>query len=320
MPGAQVGDDTGHFNGAFPAVVDMSVHSTQEIQYLKNLGVKVVIRYFALAKQGGSFKEKILEKDEADAILDNGLSIAVSYQFNNGSLGTFRKKRGEQDVDACLTRMEAIKMPHNAVIYFGVDAGWTGKYEQDKVTEYFNAINETVKRKGNNFIIGVYGSGLICRMLNAKGLARRFWIAGLSDAWPERPELIADGFWNMYQNALEVAVGRLRVDNDIVNPKAARIGSFHRSARGAPAVLDDEMRDARGYTVQRLVKDTDAVLLDHPGSGDGKPIADSKMVIWIRDEGDFSLIDVPTQVNQKAVFLRGYCAKDKLARIDAPTV
>jgi hypothetical protein len=49
---------------------------------------------------------------------------------------------------------------------------------------------------------------------------------------------------------LEVAVGSVRVDTDIVNPSRALIGSFHWPHPGASAVLDGRVANPRAYGVQ----------------------------------------------------------------------
>jgi len=315
-------DDTGHFQGAFPAVVDMSVHSTKEIERLKELGVKVIIRYYALERQSHGLEEKRLEKDEADAILDKGLSLAMSYQYNNGIIDTFTDANGRAAANYCLQTMDSVGQPNESAIYFGVDNGWNGQHEIDQVIKYFTAINDVVRTNHNRFVVGVYGSGLICEKLASIQLAKHYWVAGLSDAWPGRPHVVQNGGWNMYQNVLEVAVGSIRVDTNIVNPTNASIGSFHRPSHGAPAILDGDLVDSRAYAVQRLVKGDSALLYDRPGGTPiPQPLVDSKMVIWIRDEGEFSLIEVPRQIKVNNVnvadFVRGYCAKDKLAKVDA---
>lgn len=321
-------DDTGHFQGAFPAVVDMSVHSTQEVKHLKNIGTKVIIRYYAAGPQGGGLEEKRLEPDEADAILNGGLSLAITYQYNNGDIDTFKKKIGTDTAKFCIGEMERFGQPDQSTIYFGVDNGWDRQDEIDQVVEYFKAIKDQVTEsaaKGKNtFTVGVYGSGLMCETLLGKGLAERTWIAGLSDDWPGRPHIVKTGQWNMYQSVLEVAVGSVRLDTDIVNPRRPIIGSFSRPKPGAPIILDGAIDDSQANAKQRLVRGSGVELFDRPGGSPLRPISDSKMVLWTADEGDFSLIEVPRQIKKQKInvadFVRGYCRKDKLFPVDgAPT-
>ena len=312
------------FGGTLPAIVDSSVHCQSEVAKLKKMGVKVIVRYFAKAKQGGGLEQKILEKPEADAILDGGLSLAISYQYNNGDIDTFNPTRATEDVLDCIKKADAIGQPKGSAIYFGVDNGWDDATSIGKVKEYFQTIKDVLKKNGNRFEVGVYGSGLMCQTMREKHLASYSWIAGLSDGWPGRPDYLATQKWNLYQNVLEFPVGSVKVDTDVVNPKAAKIGSFHRTSHNAPAVLDGEITDPASLANYRLIAGNGNKLTDRPGGTVLKSLVASKMVRVVADAGDYTQIDVPQQIadphgGQIADFTRGYCPTRALERIDSFT-
>lgn len=257
-------------------------------------------------------------KEEANRILDIGLSLGLTYQYYNGSLDSFTPERGSTDANVCLESLSEINPPKGVVIYFGVDNDWVRKSETDKVIEYFRAVK--VGSKGQ-FQVGIYGSGFTCMMMNRLDIAKHFWIAGLSDRWTGRFDAVKAGTWNMYQNILELPVGTIKVDTNIVNPKHPVIGSFHRPLGAKQCVLDGPIVDAASVANQRFVVRDTTLFLDKPNGEQKKDLLASKMVVLIREEGDYSVVDFPTQIgpedNKVADFVRGFCKTSMLNKITA---
>lgn len=306
-------------DGPMPAVVDCSVHSDAEAQRLKDLGVKVVFRYYALKSQPEiGVTEKILKKEEANRILDAGLSLGLTYQYYNGSLGSFTPERGSTDAGVCLESLGEISAPKGVAIYFGVDHDWVSKSDTDKVIEYFKAVKAGSK---GQFEVGVYGSGFTCMLMKRLDLAQYFWIAGLSDGWTGRFDAVKDGTWNMYQNVLELPVGAIKVDTNVVNPKHPVIGSFHRRLGAGACVLDGSITDDASVENQRFVVRDTTLFLDKPNGDKKKALRASKMVALIGQQGDYSIVDVPAQIgsesNKVADFVRGFCKTSMLKKITA---
>jgi Domain of unknown function (DUF1906) len=123
--------------------------------------------------------------------------LLISYQYRNGNIATFTRERGGLDANKCLEKVAELGQPKGSAIYFGVDEGWDGEAEVKKVIRYFSAINNVVAKNGNKFEVGVYGSGLMCSRMQKEGLAKFFWIAGLSDAWPGKVSFPKNGPWNL---------------------------------------------------------------------------------------------------------------------------
>jgi hypothetical protein len=167
----------------FPVVADISMNCAAELRALVALGIKVVIRYYALAYQD-SMPTKRLTKPEAEAILNSGLSLAIAYQYQSGSLNTFTPERAKLDGDVCLQQgLDKIKQPKNSAIYFGVDGDFADPGDLAQVVKYFEVINRLFNDAGSPFKIGVYGSGMVCGELRRRQLARYFWLAGFSTNW-----------------------------------------------------------------------------------------------------------------------------------------
>ena len=67
-------------------------------------------------------------------------------------------------------------------MYFGVDGAWSTAYELTNIMAYFREINP--RMAGSGYRVGVYGSGLVCNMLLANGLAELCWLAAPT-SWPD---------------------------------------------------------------------------------------------------------------------------------------
>src|SRR4051794_23604418 len=102
-------------------VIDCSLHTTKHIACLKEAGVDVVFRYYARRKQP-DYEEKILRSDEAIALSEAGISIAVVYQYNARSPGKCNYDQGLSDGRVARKYAhKTIKQPAGTAIYFGVD-------------------------------------------------------------------------------------------------------------------------------------------------------------------------------------------------------
>jgi hypothetical protein len=159
------------YQTALPSVIDSSENLTRAAVTLKERGVKVVIRYYALEN---NLPEKIITKSEAKAIMDAGLSLAISYQYHNDDIGTFETGRANQDADKCVELADEIGQPGNTAIYFGVDGDWVRKEETDSIAEYFTALKNHPRFTKRGLQAGVYGSGFTCNWLGMRGLAHFF--------------------------------------------------------------------------------------------------------------------------------------------------
>jgi hypothetical protein len=272
----------GSLEAQVPLVVDSSVSCKKAATNLRELGVKVVIRYYAREKQE-DFPTKILTRDEADALFDNGLGVALSYQHNNGVITSFDQKAARDAATYCLNRDARggkdprneglIKHPDGTLVYFGIDNNFPPQtklkngdisHNDDIILAYFKTIGDMFKK--TPFRVGVYGSGRFCRMLAKENLASHFWLPG-STAWSETPEFYNGRNnvppWNMYQKAVEVPLAGIRVDTNILNPKSAGIiGAFGRDR------LIDPLNNGALLAKERFLTRRET-FLDSP---DGQPI------------------------------------------------
>ena len=260
--------------------------------------MKVVIRYFARKTQPG-LREKIMASDgnmidgvrEPTVLIRNGLSIVSLYQYRNNLPEKFLKGLEDTgsakaevaaDAKAALDQARLVGQPEGSAIYFGVDFNLS-KYVSGKVVqarkgdpapvrdnvnavlEYFRVINQTV---GSSYAIGVYGNGLVNRILREEKLVSYNWISA-SRAHDETADFYNSGQWHLFQNQVDrrwfgppgkCSTG-LDVDTNLQNPKVSSIGAW-----GAGEV--DRSRNQKIFDQRRFAVRTTPVFRQS-GGGDG---------------------------------------------------
>ena len=91
---------------------------------------------------------------------------------------------------------------------FSVDYDASEEEVNGQIKEYFKAVSEMILLDGYN--VGVYGSGLVCRIIKSSGLASYTWLA-LAKDWRESTNYKD---WNI--NQLEnITLFGVEVDRDM---------------------------------------------------------------------------------------------------------
>lgn len=304
--------ETGAADVPFPIVVDVSEDCSKEVARLAALGVKVVFRYYALDLQP-ALPTKRLTKAEADTVLGQGLSLAIAFQFNNDKLSTFTAERGKRDAEHCLNEgINIIGQPKGSAIYFGVDGDWPDAAAFGNVITYFETVNRIFADAGLPFDVGVYGSGKTCGELKRRGLAKYFWMAG-STGWSGTPEFYNRGDWTLYQSDLELPVGSIRIDTNIIGANAPKIGSFSRGGK-----LDDGLENKQVFEARRFVKRNKVQLWGRPGLDPLTTLKARQIVSVLSPSGEFTRIEAifPAPGGNKSIPIRGFCEASALTPID----
>src|SRR5262249_1945000 len=138
---------------------------------------------------------------------------------------------------------------------------------------------------GHPYRVGVYGAGSICDELLRRNFAQHFWIAGFSTGWSGAAKFYNRHSWNLFQNALELPVGRIRVDTNILNIAAPNMGCFNQSGEVDPVIDNDTVFRAQMFL------NRDEKLRKSPNGEAIITVRKGKMVTKISASGDFTVID-----------------------------
>ena len=248
------------------AIIDTPNNAAKVAAKLSAQNVKVVVRFFARKPQPG-LREKIMASDgnivdgvrEPTVLIRNGLSIVSLYQYRNNLPAKFlsgledtgsAKAEVAADAKAALDQAKLVGQPEGSAIYFGVDFNLTGckcdESEQvirdrngdpapnraimDAVLEYFRVIGRTA---GSRYAIGVYGNGLVNRILREEKLVSYNWISA-SRSHEGTVDFYNGGQWHLFQNQVDRrwfgAPGKcsngLDVDTNLQNPRVSGIGAW----------------------------------------------------------------------------------------------
>jgi hypothetical protein len=219
IPSASTTDYCSKNSGA--AAADLSRPVSQKfLDKMKVVGLEAIIRYYD--HEDETIKGKTLRKDERDLIIRNNFAIGVVFQHHNDTLSSFTPTRGRQDAQRSLILATENSQPKASAIYFGVDGDWKKTAELAKITDYFKEVNAELATSG--YRVGVYGSGLVCRMLTEAGLAELCWLAN-AKSWPEYDKYYQSRKWRLVQTLPQDCGGR-NVDFDFTNGIDTDFGQF----------------------------------------------------------------------------------------------
>lgn len=153
---------------------------------LKAAGYDFVIRYYSRLTRHA---EKRMLRDEAAAISRSGIKIGAVYQDRAQKIRDFSPERGLTDGRYAYDYAAGqIGQPAGSAIYFAVDADFTAAEIRGPIKSYFEGVRQGMDERaggGENFDIGVYGSGLACRLLRAQLPFVRYSWMSLSTGWRE---------------------------------------------------------------------------------------------------------------------------------------
>lgn len=124
--------------------------------------------------------EKRLDPREAAELARAGLSLACVYQDRARRPEDFGAARGEQDAVSALTYAGQVGQPEGSAVYFAVDEDFSAAQIRSAVLPYFRAVDQAFRAAGGGtsyLKIGVYGSGLACRLVGELPFVDFTWLA-----------------------------------------------------------------------------------------------------------------------------------------------
>lgn len=238
----------------YPKVIDCSTDARPHLAALKAAGVWTVFRYYARERQD-ILPQKRLTREEAGALIAEGFSIGVVYQFFNNVRENINADRGR--LDANYAREEALRLgqPAGSAVYFGIDGDWSDAAARADIAGYFRSARRAFE--GSGLRIGAYGSGATLAFLEShpERLADLFWLA-YPQGWSGAASFYNSGKWTLFQSALETSVGGLPLDANLVNPAISDFGQW--GAKGAdyrhPTFVSEQIMGARRFVATRTAR------------------------------------------------------------------
>jgi peptidoglycan hydrolase-like protein with peptidoglycan-binding domain len=209
--------------GANLAGIDSDTDCSPFADSLPGQGMQFVARYYALNAA------KTLTAAEAQQLSAAGLGIVAVYEDFNNSVDRFSATIGASQAAQAGARAAAIAQPAGTAIYFAVDYDAAPADVEGPITDYFTAVQNVLAAAPTQYIAGVYGSGLTCRIIRDAGLADFTWLTcstGFADYTAFRTQA----------DIVQLAPSRfllagLNIDDDIA--QSAEFGAF----RLAPAPI-----------------------------------------------------------------------------------
>lgn len=140
-------------------------------------GVQFVFRYHSRTT---SQPEKRLHPKEAAELARAGVSIAAVYQDRARQAADFGAQRGVADAISALNYAGQVGQPAGSAVYFAVDTDFSAAEINAVVVPYFTSIERIFREAGGGtpyLRVGVYGSGLTCRLIGSLPFVSHRWLA-----------------------------------------------------------------------------------------------------------------------------------------------
>jgi hypothetical protein len=210
------------------SIIDTPARTTAILACLKTKGVTTIIRYYNFTNST-KLPHKRLELAEAQAIAARGLKIGVVFQQGQNEAADFSDAQGFKAGGRAFTyARDTIGQPTGTGIYFSVDFDADAGQVNDRIVPFFEGVRRAFSQEsggGASYRVGVYGSGLVSRILTARGLIELTWLA-MSRGFSGTKAAIQAGAFHLNQVPPEKILCDLDVDFNDPNPARPDFGAF----------------------------------------------------------------------------------------------
>jgi peptidoglycan hydrolase-like protein with peptidoglycan-binding domain len=152
--------------------MDTNVNCSHFAQDISAAEMKFVARYYS------DSASKTLTVLEAQKLSDAGLNLVVVFENSNNSVELFSAEIGRAQAAKALQLAALVGQPAGSAIYFAVDFDPGMVDVTGSISHYFGAIKNVFDAAQVQYAVGVYGSGLTCRVIGDAGLAKFTWLCG----------------------------------------------------------------------------------------------------------------------------------------------
>lgn len=152
--------------------LDCAVPTNDYAGCIKAAGYTFICRYLHVGSPNA------LTLGEAEHAAAEGLYIVSIRETNPTHAGFFTYAAGKFDGLEALRAAKECHQPTGTPIYFTVDYD-ASQDDLAAILKYFNGVRSVVME---NYLVGVYGSGLVCATIKGGGWAHFSWLA-MSRGW-----------------------------------------------------------------------------------------------------------------------------------------
>jgi peptidoglycan hydrolase-like protein with peptidoglycan-binding domain len=200
------------------AGMDANVNCTELASNIAVARIKFVVRYYS------KFSSKALTLTEARALSGAGLQLMTVYQDTNDKLEFFTTDIGAEQARRALDLAGGIGQPEGSAIYFAADFDPAPDDVRGPLMEYFHAVHDVFAT--SPYSVGVYGSGLACRLIRDSGFAKFTWLSQ-STGFRDYRAFLPQADVVQAAPARDLIPQKLNIDDDIA--QSADFGAFQLS-------------------------------------------------------------------------------------------
>jgi peptidoglycan hydrolase-like protein with peptidoglycan-binding domain len=184
---------------------------------IASTGMKFVVRYYS------KFETKSITRHEAVALSRADLQVAVVYEDSNNDISFFSTELGKENAAKAVLSAAEIGQPAGSAVYFAVDFDPSAGQVLGPISDYFRALSRAFSVAPTRYAVGIYGSGLTCRILRDAGLAAFTWLAG-STGFQESATFRPQAHLIQVSPERKICGGKLEIDDDIA--QSENFGAF----------------------------------------------------------------------------------------------
>jgi peptidoglycan hydrolase-like protein with peptidoglycan-binding domain len=197
--------------------MDAGVDCSAFASCIANAGMKFVVRYYS------RFLTKSITRQEAVALSAANLQVAVVYEDSNDDINFFSSELGRENAAKALLLATGTGQPAGSAIYFAVDFDPNADQVRGPISDYFRAVSQAFAAAPTRYDVGIYGSGLACRLIRDAGLATFTWLSG-STGFQESTTFRPQAHLLQVSPERKICDGKLEIDDDIA--QSENFGAF----------------------------------------------------------------------------------------------
>lgn len=209
-------------------IIDTPYNTSKKIPALLANNVGVIIRYYNFSNSS-KLPEKRIELAEAQLLSASNLKIAVVFQQKQNAAADFNLQTGiSSGTRAYRYAKDVIGQPAGSAIYFAVDYDASESEITNNIIPFFQGVQQAFNAESGNtpeYKVGVYGSGLVSKLLLAKKLITYIWLT-MSTGFNGSKQALEKKQYNLAQKAPATTLAGIGVDFNIANPDNPDFGQF----------------------------------------------------------------------------------------------